>query len=109
MNSMLAVLLYARLGRWGPSPTTSCGSPCHLYARLGRWGPSPTPQPHDVLRLALQDCDGARPAGGGAADLHGETRDREAVGRQRLEVVQLLEVAVADLASGLVALPDQRG
>src|SRR5881409_2467410 len=42
MNSMLAVLLYARLGRWGPRPTTSCGSHCHLYARLGRWGPRPT-------------------------------------------------------------------
>src|SRR5262245_18475698 len=59
--------------------------------------------------LRIHDRDGARPAGGGAADLDGETGDREAVARQRLEIVQLLEVAVPDLAPGLVALPDQRG
>ena len=29
------------------------------------------------------------------------------VGRQRLEIVQLLDMAIADLAAGLVALPDQ--
>src|SRR5438034_10420922 len=33
---------FARLGRWGPSPTTSCGSNLWTFARLGRWGPSPT-------------------------------------------------------------------
>jgi hypothetical protein len=33
-----------------------------------------------------------------------EAADDEAVGRQRLEVVQLLEVAIADVAPGLVAL-----
>src|SRR2546425_2714869 len=57
----------------------------------------------------VDDGDRAGPAGGGAADLHRETGDREAVAGQRLEVVQLLEVAVADLAPGLVPLPDQRG
>ena len=31
------------------------------------------------------------------------------VGRQRFEIVQLLEVAIADLAAGLVAFPDQAG
>ena len=37
-----------------------------------------------------------------------EAGDLEAVVGQRLEVVQLLDVAVADLASGAVALPDDR-
>src|SRR5258706_6962879 len=59
--------------------------------------------------LALEDGDGAGPAGRSAADLDREAADREAVARQRLEVVQLLEVAVADLAAGLVAFPDQAG
>ncbi len=56
---------------------------------------------------SIEQRDRARPAGGGAADLDREARDREAVAGQRFEVVQLLEVAVADVAAGLVAFPDQ--
>src|SRR5439155_16240719 len=41
----------ARLGRWGPSPTPSCGSHCRI-ARLGRWGPSPTPSCGSHCRIA---------------------------------------------------------
>src|SRR5690348_9617922 len=58
---------------------------------------------------SIQNRDGARPTGGRAADLNGKAADRESRHRQRLEVVQLLEVAVADLAAGLVAFPDQAG
>src|SRR5437588_1058453 len=57
----------------------------------------------------IHDRDGPRPAGGGAADLHRKARDREAVAGQRFQIVQLLEVAVADLAASLVPFPDQRG
>ncbi len=57
----------------------------------------------------VEDRHRARPAGRGAADLVRKAADDEAVGRQRFEVVQLLEVAVADVAAGLVAFPDQRG
>ena len=50
-----------------------------------------------------------RPAGRGGADLHRQAAHREPGRRQHLQVVQLLNVAVADLAAGLVALPDQAG
>src|SRR6478672_7899410 len=55
----------------------------------------------------IEDRDRARPAGRGAADLVREARDVETVAGQRFEVVQLLEVAVADVAPGLVPFPDQ--
>jgi 4-carboxymuconolactone decarboxylase len=55
----------------------------------------------------IEDRHRARPAGRGAADLVREAADGEAVRRQGLQVVQLLEVAVADVAAGLVAFPDQ--
>src|SRR3981189_965501 len=58
--------------------------------------------------LLLEDRHRARPAGGGAADLVREAGDGEAMAGQRLEIVQLLEVAVADVAAGFVALPDDR-
>ena len=41
--------------------------------------------------------------------LNGKQHTMKAGGRQRLEVVQLLEVAVADLHAGAMALPDQDG
>src|SRR5262249_41668034 len=44
------------------------------------------------------DRHGAGPAGGAAVHLHGEAHDLEAVGRQQFEIVQLLEMRVADLA-----------
>src|SRR5579872_4216994 len=56
----------------------------------------------------FDDRHGARPAGRGALDLHRETDDREAGRGQSLQVVQLLEMAIADMAAGFVPFPDQR-
>ena len=61
-----------------------------------------------AVSRVVEDRHRAGPAGRGAADLVRETRDEEAARRQHFEVVQLLEVAVADVAPGLVAFPDQR-
>src|SRR5476651_612199 len=58
--------------------------------------------------LALKDRDRARPAGGRSADLHRKAGDEKSVCRQGFEIVELLHVAVAALASGLVPFPDQR-
>src|SRR6266498_5204719 len=65
----LALLSYARLGRRGPSPATSCGSHYSLMLASDGGAPAPRrpaarttllcsprtagPQPRDVLRLAL--------------------------------------------------------
>src|SRR3982074_3907087 len=57
----------------------------------------------------VDDGDRPRPAGGTAPHLDGKRAHRESLGRQRLEIVQLLDVAIADLAAGLVAFPDQAG
>src|SRR5215470_863384 len=57
----------------------------------------------------LDDRHGPRPAGGSGLDLDGEAGNREAVRRQRLQVVQFLDMAVADLAAGPVAFPDELG
>ena len=38
----------------------------------------------------------------------GKAKDREAGRWQRLKVVQFLDMAIADVAAGLVSLPDQR-
>ena len=59
--------------------------------------------------LLLEDRNDAGPAGGGFLDFGRKAGDGEAVGGQGLEIVQLLDMAVADVASRLVALPDQRG
>src|SRR5690606_28011564 len=53
----------------------------------------------------FEERDRARPPGGRTTHLRGEARDREAGRRQLLEVLQLLDLAVADLGAGLVALP----
>src|SRR5690606_11141857 len=50
---------------------------------------------------------GAGPASRSAANLMWKTTDDEAVGRQGLEVVQLLEVTVADVPARLVAFPQK--
>src|SRR5581483_11753038 len=55
---------------------------------------------------SIDDRDRACPAGGAAAHLHREAAHGEAFGRERLEIVQLLDVAVADLAAGAMAFPD---
>src|SRR5213075_1193200 len=57
----------------------------------------------------IDDGDGASPAGRSSVDLHREATDRKTLRRQLVEIVQLLDVAVADLAAGAVALPDQAG
>src|SRR5262249_7378754 len=57
----------------------------------------------------LDDCDGARPAGGAAAHLHRKAAHHEAIGRQGFEIAELLDMAIADFAARPVALPDQAG
>ncbi len=57
----------------------------------------------------IDDRDRARPTGGAAAHLDREATHREALRRQRFQIMQLLDVAIADLAAGLVAFPDQAG
>src|SRR3954469_11344277 len=59
--------------------------------------------------IFFENGDGACPAGGCATNFRGKAGDEESVGRQRLEIMQLLEVAIADVAAGLVAFPDQPG
>src|SRR5580692_3528143 len=64
-------------------------------------------EPFDMAQLLLDDCDSARPACRSTFDLHREAGDQEAGRRQALQIVQLFDMAVADMASGLVAFPDQ--
>src|SRR5450830_343470 len=52
----------------------------------------------------VEDGHGPGPAGRGTADPVRKAADGEAVRGQRLQLVQLLEMAVADVAPGLVAL-----
>src|SRR5205814_8015275 len=59
--------------------------------------------------LSLDNGDGAGPAGRGAADLDREATHHKPVGRERFEIVKLFEVAITDLAPGLVTFPDQAG
>src|SRR5262245_63767784 len=58
---------------------------------------------------SVDDGDGARPAGGTAAHFYWKAAHRESFRRQRFAIVQLLDVAIADLAAGLVAFPEQAG
>src|ERR1043166_8935672 len=73
----------------------------------------PPPLPRDCLRLAsirhlaIKDGDRPGPARRGALDLHRETGHHETGRRQELQIVQLLDVTIADMAAGLVAFPDQ--
>src|SRR5260221_271205 len=60
-----------------------------------------------LIILSIEDRDGARPAGRGLADFHGKARDGEAAGRQRFEIVQFLQMTIADIPPRLVILPDQ--
>src|SRR6478609_6998975 len=59
--------------------------------------------------LLLDNRHRPRPPRRSPLDLHREARDLEAVIGQRVEVRELLHVAIADLASGLVAFPDDAG
>ena len=49
----------------------------------------------------------ARPARGTAAHFDRKAAYHEALGRLRFEIVELLDMAIADLAAGFVAFPDQ--
>src|ERR1700722_181362 len=62
-----------------------------------------------MARLLVDDGDRAGPSGGSTFDLHRKAGNREAGCGQTLEIVQLFDVAIADVASGLVAFPDQAG
>src|SRR5215831_18494412 len=65
--------------------------------------------PQSLRRVALENGDSPGPACRRGADLHWKTRDQKSVGRQRFQIVQLLDVAIADLAARFVPLPDDRG
>src|SRR5579871_2173099 len=58
--------------------------------------------------LRFDNRDGAGEAGGRAFDLEREAGDGEAGRGQRLEIGELLDVAVADLHPGAVPFPDDR-
>src|ERR1700675_4595442 len=58
---------------------------------------------------AVQNRDRPGPARGCALDLDRETRHGESGRGQLLEIVQLFDVAIADVAARLVAFPDQAG
>src|SRR3974377_369952 len=51
----------------------------------------------------------ARPSGETAAHFHRKATHHETGRRQRLEIVQLLDMAIADLAAGAMTFPDQLG
>src|SRR5271163_3662587 len=55
---------------------------------------------------AVQQCHAAGPPRRGGFDLDREAAHLEAERRQRVEIGQLLHVAIADVASGLVTFPD---
>src|SRR5665213_1160376 len=57
----------------------------------------------------VENGDSPGPAAGSGADLHREAAHHETLRRQHFEIVQLLDVAIADLAAGTVALPDDGG
>src|SRR5437588_10663543 len=57
--------------------------------------------------LAVENSHRPRPARRGALDLHGKTRHHKAGRGQLLEIMQFFDMAIADVAAGLVAFPDQ--
>src|SRR6478736_673965 len=58
---------------------------------------------------SINDCHCSRPTGGAAANLHWKAAHHEAVRRERLEIMQLFNVTIADIAPCTMAFPDQRG
>src|SRR5919108_8688 len=66
-------------------------------------------RPHVTCGSVRQDGDRAGPACRSASYLHGQAGDREADWREGLQVVQLLDLAIAEIPSGLVPLPDNGG
>src|SRR3546814_18990923 len=61
-----------------------------------------------ALPILVNDGDRPGPARRCAANLDGEACDHEAGRGQGFQIVQFFEVAVADVAAGLVALPNDR-
>src|SRR6187455_247769 len=59
-----------------------------------------------AARPSIENGDGAGPPGRGGMDLHGKATDRKSLVRKLVEIVQLLDMAIADLAAGAVALPN---
>src|SRR6266852_7971716 len=91
-----------------PSEPKREARPCQYRSSIG----SHVPASHllfvnaDAATL-IQDRDRAGPAGGAGPYLDRKAAHLEAGRRQAFQIVQLLEMAIADLAAGLVALPDQ--
>src|SRR6478736_8439768 len=59
--------------------------------------------------LSVEDRDRPGPARRGALDLHRKARHHEPGRRQLFEIMQFLDMSIADVAAGLVAFPDQAG
>src|ERR1700674_3338933 len=81
--------------------------PCSKNARSTDRRPRGARPRLRTAALLLEYGDRASPACRGRTNFHGEAGDRETRSRQPLEVVQFLEMAVPDVASRLVALPDE--
>jgi hypothetical protein len=60
-----------------------------------------------VQALVLKDRDGARPACRSAPHFVRKARNRVSIGWKYFEIVELLQVAIADITTGFVAFPDQ--
>lgn len=61
------------------------------------------------IELFVHNRNGAGPSGRRAADLNREAANRKTTRRRRLQIVQFLQMTVADLVPSLVPLPDQPG
>src|SRR5262249_28070921 len=61
-----------------------------------------------AVESSVNDRNRPCPTGGTGAHLYRETTHGEALGREGFEIVQFFDMAIADLASGAVPLPDQR-
>src|SRR6202162_1528674 len=104
-------------GPWGRGENTVCRAepkgkarPCQYRSAL--WEPcidlAPPIHGAEVRNPGLfENGDRAGPAGRSGPHLDRKTAHPEAGRRQAFQIVQLLEMAIADLAAGLVTLPDQ--
>src|SRR6266478_32043 len=103
---------------WPAAGPPACSSRCSgvggCWREFRRAFPARLPMPGSeaVLQrrhLAIDDRHRPCPARRSALDLDRKARHGETGRRQKLQIVQLFDMAVADVASGLVALPDQAG
>src|SRR5699024_1892510 len=58
---------------------------------------------------SFQNRDCSSPSGGGRMNFHWETGDFEAKGWKCFEIVQLLDVTIADFSSRFMTFPDHTG